>query len=64
MTFDKEKQMFQDWLAHPAWDILRDELIQEIEVMTQKLIDTDDVNLRAEIKTRQAFLNKLMKYNG
>lgn len=64
MNFNDKKKAVQDWLEHTGWEIIRDEINQEIESMTQKLIDTGDEKLRFEVKARQEFLNKIQKYNG
>jgi tRNA A22 N-methylase len=62
----EEKQMIQDWLDHPAWDVVRSEMLLEIETMVYKMIheEEDSKQLKADIRARQAFLNKLQKYNG
>lgn len=61
-----KKKMVLDWLEHPAWEVIKTELVQEIDAMTQKLIDADgeSLQLKADIRAKQALLNKIQKYNG
>ncbi len=63
MNFNDKKKAVRDWLDHAGWEIIKGEIIQEIDTMTQKLID-GDLEMRFAIKARQELLNKIQKYNG
>lgn len=66
MTLAQRKQMVQDWLDHPAWELIKNELLTETDALIQKMIDDNGeaLQIRADIRARQSLLNKLEKYDG
>lgn len=63
MNYKTKKEAIKNWLNHPGWDIIKEELTQEIELKTKKVIN-GEVELRFEVKAIQSLLDKLENYNG